>query len=77
MVKDSRFKREKALNFMLKCKKLFISGIYFCVNTILFEGEKYLCTKKYEAQLEDEISLDVGAIVQCFQKSSDGWWQVR
>ena len=36
-----------------------------------------MCVKPYSKSLDDEIDLELGAIVNVLQKGSDGWWQVR
>ena len=36
-----------------------------------------MCVKAYKKSLDDEIDLELGAIVDVIQKGSDGWWEVR
>ena len=43
----------------------------------LLTEEKFVCIKPYTKSLDDEIDLELGAIVNVLQKGSDGWWQVR
>ncbi|XP_060719743.1 neutrophil cytosol factor 1 isoform X2 [Tachysurus vachellii] len=42
-----------------------------------YAGELYKTTKAYKAAEEDEISLEVGEIVEVIHKLLDGWWVVR
>ncbi|XP_078599958.1 uncharacterized protein LOC144875075 isoform X2 [Branchiostoma floridae x Branchiostoma japonicum] len=42
-----------------------------------WEGEEFLTTEQYEAQIDDEISFDNGVIVHVIHKLLDGWWIVR
>ncbi|CAH1232741.1 NCF1 [Branchiostoma lanceolatum] len=42
-----------------------------------WEGEEFLTTKQYEAQIDDEIGFDKGVIVHVIHKLLDGWWIVR
>ena len=42
-----------------------------------FTEEKYITTQIYKAELDDEISLDTGVLVEVIQKNFDGWWLVR
>ncbi|GAA6107541.1 neutrophil cytosol factor 1 isoform X2 [Tachysurus ichikawai] len=42
-----------------------------------YAGELYKTTKAYKAVEEDEISLEVGEIVEVIHKLLDGWWVVR
>ena len=39
--------------------------------------EKFVCVKLFKKSLDDEIDLELGAIVDVIQKGSDGWWEVR
>ena len=39
--------------------------------------EKFVCVKPFKKSLDDEIDLELGAIVDVIQKGSDGWWEVR
>ncbi|XP_048465712.1 neutrophil cytosolic factor 1-like [Rhincodon typus] len=38
---------------------------------------QYYAVKSYEAKNEDELSMNVGVIVEVLKKSSDGWWFIR
>lgn len=40
-------------------------------------GEKYICTQSYTAEVPDDHTLNIGAEVEVLQKSLDGWWWVR
>ncbi|XP_078599964.1 uncharacterized protein LOC144875075 isoform X8 [Branchiostoma floridae x Branchiostoma japonicum] len=42
-----------------------------------WQGEEFLTTEQYEAQIDDEISFDKGVIVHVIHKLLDGWWIVR
>ncbi|XP_033119450.1 SH3 and PX domain-containing protein 2A-like isoform X2 [Anneissia japonica] len=39
--------------------------------------EKYISNCAYEAQQEDELSFEIGAVVEIVKKSLDGWWLVK
>jgi len=39
--------------------------------------EKFVCVKPCEKSLDDELDLELGAIVEVIQRGSDGWWEVR
>lgn len=50
-----------------------------CLVMIIFfplQDEKYIATEDYEAQNEDEIGYERGAVVTVLQKKLDGWWRV-
>ncbi|XP_053132241.1 NADPH oxidase organizer 1 isoform X2 [Hemicordylus capensis] len=40
------------------------------------EGLLYCTTRAYEAKKPDELSVNVGAVVEVLEKSDDGWWLV-
>ncbi|CAL8365193.1 unnamed protein product [Lota lota] len=42
-----------------------------------YAGELYITTMAYQAEQEDEISLEVGEEVEVIHKLLDGWWEVR
>ncbi|XP_066301596.1 pneumococcal serine-rich repeat protein-like isoform X2 [Branchiostoma lanceolatum] len=42
-----------------------------------WEGEEFLTTEQYEAQIDDEIGFDKGVVVHVIHKLLDGWWVVR
>jgi len=42
-----------------------------------FTEEIYITMAAYRAELEDEVSFDVGKIVKVVQKNLDGWWLVK
>ncbi|XP_071947084.1 SH3 and PX domain-containing protein 2B-like [Antedon mediterranea] len=44
---------------------------------IIGNSEKYISNCAYEAQQEDELSFDIGAVVEVAKKSLDGWWLVK
>jgi len=41
------------------------------------QEETYITMAAYEAELEDEISFEMGKIVEVVQKNLDGWWLVK
>ncbi|XP_018610206.1 NADPH oxidase organizer 1a [Scleropages formosus] len=41
------------------------------------EGVLYRAVKNYTSTQEDEVSVNVGAVVEVRQKSDNGWWLVR
>ena len=47
-----------------------------CVCT-LSSTESFVVTEDHEAELEDEISVPKGVVVQVTVKKLSGWWQVR
>ncbi|KAF5898330.1 neutrophil cytosolic factor 1-like, partial [Clarias magur] len=42
-----------------------------------YAGELYKTTKAYKAVEEDELTLEVGEIIEVIHKLLDGWWVVR
>ncbi|MED6281493.1 hypothetical protein CHARACLAT_022175 [Characodon lateralis] len=42
-----------------------------------YEGELHITTQAYQAEQEDEISLEVGETVEVIHKLLDGWWVIR
>ncbi|XP_034033590.1 neutrophil cytosol factor 1 [Thalassophryne amazonica] len=42
-----------------------------------YEGELYVTVKAYEAEEEDEISLQLGQTIEVIHKLLDGWWVIR
>uniref|UniRef100_A0AAV2J9U8 Uncharacterized protein n=1 Tax=Knipowitschia caucasica TaxID=637954 RepID=A0AAV2J9U8_KNICA len=42
-----------------------------------YEGELYITTQSYEAEQDDEISLEIGETIVVIHKLLDGWWVVR
>ncbi|XP_023664920.2 NADPH oxidase organizer 1b [Paramormyrops kingsleyae] len=41
------------------------------------EGRLYCMARCYRATKEDEVSVNIGSVVEVLQKSADGWWFVR
>ncbi|XP_069065880.1 NADPH oxidase organizer 1-like isoform X1 [Pleurodeles waltl] len=39
-------------------------------------GELYFAVKCYEAKDSDELSMNIGVVVEVLEKSDDGWWLV-
>lgn len=44
---------------------------------ILKEEEKFICSRVFKASLPDEISIDLGDVVDVVEKCQDGWWKIR
>lgn len=40
-------------------------------------GELHVTAQAYNAEQEDEISLELGEIIEVIHKLLDGWWVVR
>ncbi|KAK2833524.1 hypothetical protein Q5P01_017413 [Channa striata] len=40
-------------------------------------GMRYSAVKSYKATKDDEITVNIGAVVELLQKSDSGWWLVR
>nr|XP_015801187.2 NADPH oxidase organizer 1a [Nothobranchius furzeri] len=40
-------------------------------------GELYITVKGYKSTKVDEVSVNIGAVVEVLQKSENGWWLVR
>jgi len=40
-------------------------------------GVLYCCSKTFKAKSSDELSIDMGSVVEVLQKSENGWWLVR
>lgn len=36
-----------------------------------------ITTTTYKAELDDEISFEVGVLVTVIEKNFDGWWLIR
>ncbi|KAG7491815.1 hypothetical protein MATL_G00008200 [Megalops atlanticus] len=41
------------------------------------EGMLYCAVRNYTSKKEDEISVNIGSVVEVLQKSDDGWWLIR
>ncbi|MBN3303886.1 NOXO1 oxidase, partial [Amia calva] len=41
------------------------------------EGMLYCTLRNYEAKIADELSVNIGAVVEVLQTSDDGWWLIR
>ncbi|NWZ80866.1 NOXO1 oxidase, partial [Poecile atricapillus] len=41
------------------------------------EGSLYFVVQSYEAQNEDELSLNQGVVVEVLRRSHNGWWLIR
>ena len=39
--------------------------------------EKFVCVKPCEKTFDDELDLELGAIVDVIRRGSDGWWEIR
>ncbi|XP_076025342.1 neutrophil cytosol factor 1 isoform X2 [Genypterus blacodes] len=42
-----------------------------------YEGEQYITIGAYEAEQEDEMSLNLGETIEVIHKLLDGWWVIR
>ena len=40
-------------------------------------AEKFIATSAYKAELDDEMSFELGVLVTVLEKNFDGWWLVR
>lgn len=40
-------------------------------------GVLYTAVKSYKATKGDEVSVDIGSVLEVLQKSDNGWWLVR
>ena len=40
-------------------------------------GVLYCCSRTYRAKSADELSVDMGTVVEVLQKSDNGWWLIR
>lgn len=50
------------------------------LNQILYfhsSGVFYVVAKSYKAMNSDELSVEIGSVVEVLQKSDNGWWIVR
>ncbi|KAJ8384032.1 hypothetical protein AAFF_G00212760 [Aldrovandia affinis] len=41
------------------------------------EGVLYTAVKNYKSSKGDEVSVDIGGVVEVLQKSDNGWWLIR
>ena len=48
-----------------------------CLCSIFHYAEKYITTSAYKAELDDEMSFEIGVLVTVIEKNFDGWWLVR
>ena len=51
----------------------FLSSLF----VFLQSTEKFMTTSAYKAELDDEMSFELGVIVTVLEKNFDGWWLVR
>ena len=42
-----------------------------------FVEEKFMVVKSYTSDFKDEMSIQMGSIVEVVEKAMDGWWLVR
>jgi hypothetical protein len=40
-------------------------------------GVLYSAVRSYKATNRDEVSMDIGSVVEVLQKSDNGWWLIR
>ena len=43
----------------------------------IFVEEKFMVVKNYKPDMKDEVSLQMGCVVEVVEKTMDGWWLVR
>ena len=53
-----------------------VQAVCVCV-CALSPAESFVVTEDHRAELEDEISVPEGAVVEVTVKKLSGWWQVR
>ncbi|XP_039631800.1 NADPH oxidase organizer 1-like [Polypterus senegalus] len=41
------------------------------------EGQRFYAVRGYKASNADELSLQIGVVVEVLQKADDGWWLIR
>lgn len=37
----------------------------------------YTAAKSYKATKDDELTVEIGSVVEVLQKSENGWWLIR
>lgn len=43
---------------------------------LFLPGTLYYAVRAYESQKADELSLNVGVVVEVLEKSDNGWWLI-
>lgn len=38
---------------------------------------KFICVREYKAKLPDELTIELGDVVDIIKRHHDGWWEVR
>ena len=63
--------------YMHVCTCVYVAEVHcVCVRTMP-PTENFIVTEDHDAELEDEISVPEGAVVEVTVKKLSGWWQVR
>lgn len=58
-------------------KTRFLSFLFILIICILQSTEKFITTSAYKAELDDEMTFELGVMVTVLEKNFDGWWLVR
>lgn len=68
-------------HILLHCKtftsRFNFSTFYSSEFLSFYSIEKYITTSAYKAELDDEMSFEIGVLVTVIEKNFDGWWLVR
>ena len=68
--------RKGVISVQIQKDKVFeflVSSLF----VFLQSTEKFMTTSAYKAELDDEMSFELGVIVTVLEKNFDGWWLVR
>lgn len=49
----------------------------FFIDLHLQTGTLYCAARKYVSKKRDEVSVNIGSVVEVLRKSDDGWWLIR
>jgi hypothetical protein len=71
IIKYEPGKGKKMTNYTSIHYDTTIFSVIFLIET----GENFVSTRAYKAELEDELSFDVGVHLQVIEKNLDGWWR--
>lgn len=69
--------RKGAISVQIQKDKVFEFLVYLSLFVFLQSTEKFMTTSAYKAELDDEMSFELGVIVTVLEKNFDGWWLVR
>lgn len=53
--------------------KIFRLGTSFSLEIDM----KFICVREYKAKLPDELTIELGDVVDIIKRHHDGWWEVR